>query len=125
MITGGIAVARLIFVLRHADFYAGTPLAVLDLRDGGFDSLAGFLTAFVIGAELTRRTGLPCKALSAATLLGCAMFIGGTSLNQALFPPAAPVTRRGGFACVTSVNCRAQRWKKKLNFWKSFRKLFP
>lgn len=91
MVFGGFAAARLIFVLRHADLYASTPFAVLDLRDGGFDSVTGFVTAFVIGAELSRRTPLLRKPLVAAALLGCAIFIGGTSLNQALFSAGGPV----------------------------------
>lgn len=91
MIFVGFGAARLIFVLRHADIYASTPMAVLDLRDGGFESVAGFLTAFVIGAELSRRTALLRKPLLAACLAGCAIYIGGTSLNQALLSAGAPV----------------------------------
>ncbi|WP_332878641.1 TlpA disulfide reductase family protein [Massilia sp. S19_KUP03_FR1] len=91
MIFGGFGAARLVFVLRHADLYASTPLAVLDMRDGGFDSVAGFVTACVIGAELSRRTPLLRKPVFAAALLGCTLFIGATALNQALFSARAPV----------------------------------
>ena len=91
MILGGFGAARLIFVLRHADIYASTPLAVLDLRDGGLDSVAGFVTAFVIGAELSRRTPLLRKPLLTAALAGCVIYIGGTSLNQAFFSVGAPI----------------------------------
>ena len=91
MIVGGFGAARLIFVLRHADIYASAPLAALDLRDGGFDSVAGFLTAFVIGAELSRRTPLLRKSVLTAALVGCVIYIGGNSLNQALFSAGAPI----------------------------------
>jgi thiol-disulfide isomerase/thioredoxin len=91
MLFGGFGVARLIFVLRHADIYASAPLEVLDLRDGGFDIVAGFVTAFVIGAELSRRSPLLRKPLWTAALVGCVIYIGGTSLSHALFSAGAPV----------------------------------
>ena len=40
MLLIGFAVARLIFVLRHNVVYFDDPMSIIDLRDGGFDSLA-------------------------------------------------------------------------------------
>jgi len=91
MLFAGFGAARLVFVLRHADLYASAPLAALDLRDGGFDGVAGFVTALVIGAELSRRTPLLRQSLLAAVLAGCALYFGGTTLNHALSAEQAPV----------------------------------
>lgn len=87
----GFAVARLIFVLRHNEVYFQNPLAIIDFRDGGFDSLAGFSAAFIVSAELTRRSPVLRRPLTIATLLGCLVFFGGALINQALTPAEAPI----------------------------------
>jgi len=87
----GFGVARLIFVLRHHDLYFNDPISILDVRDGGVDNLAGFAAAFIVGAELTRRSAPLRRPLTIATLVGCVFFFGGTFLNQALTPPKAPI----------------------------------
>ena len=87
----GFGVGRLIFVLRHHDLYFNDPTAIIDFRDGGFDNLAGFAAAFVVGAELTRRSAALHRPLTIATLVGCLFFFGGISLNQALMPAEAPI----------------------------------
>ena len=91
MILIGFGVARLIFVLRHHDLYFNPSISIIDLRDGGFDDLAGLATACVVGIELTRRSTALRRPLVVATLAGCTMFVGGTSLNLALTPADAPV----------------------------------
>jgi thiol-disulfide isomerase/thioredoxin len=91
MILAGFVIARLIFVFRHHDLYLGAPISIIDVRDGGFDDLAGFVTAFIVGSELTRQSTALRRPLIAATLTGCAIFIGGTSLNHVLTPAGAPV----------------------------------
>ena len=87
----GFAAARLIFVLRHNDVYFKDFMSMIDFRDGGFDSLAGFAAAFVVGAELTRRSTVLRRPLTIATLLGCVVFFGGALINQALTPAEAPI----------------------------------
>lgn len=91
MIASGLVAARAVFVLRHHDLYAASPLSALDIRDGGFDSTVGLIAACVIGAELTRRHGALRRPLLAATLLGCAVWMGGTLANQALAPTRVPM----------------------------------
>ena len=91
MILSGFGVARLVFVWRHHDLYFSNPISIIDLRDGRFYDLAGFATAFVIGVELTRRSTALRRPLAAATLVGCAIFFGGTLLNQALMLVGTPV----------------------------------
>ena len=87
----GFTVARLIFVFRHNGVYFENPMSIIDFRDGGFDSLAGFAAAFVTGAELTRRSPVLRRPLTIATLLGCVIFFGGALINQALTPAEAPI----------------------------------
>lgn len=91
MILFGFVGGRLGFVLRYYDLYLGAPLSLIDFRDGGFDKLAGFATAFIVGAGLSRRASSLRKPLLAATLAGCAVFFVGTVMNQAFAPAATPV----------------------------------
>lgn len=91
MLLIGFGVARLVFVLRHHDLYFSEPLSMIDLRDGGVDRLAGFVTAFVVGFELTSRAKPLRIPLAIAALVGCASFFGGTLLNQALTSAGAPL----------------------------------
>lgn len=91
MLLIGFGVGRLIFVLRHYELYVSDPISIINVRDGGFNMLAGFASAFIAGAELTRRSKALRRPLAAATMVGCALFFGGTLLNGALTPAAAPV----------------------------------
>lgn len=91
MIVFGFVVGRLVFVLRHHEIYFSAPLAIIDLRDGGFDKLAGFATAFIVGTELSRRSAALRRPLLTATLAGCLVFFGGNALNQAVTPASMPV----------------------------------
>lgn len=91
MTVAGLLAARLVFIMRHHALYLGDPLSMIDVRDGGFDGLAGFLAAFVVGAELTRRGAALRRPLLVAALAGCAMFFGAAALNRALAPVQAPL----------------------------------
>jgi len=91
MVLAGFVVARLVFVWRHHAIYFSDPLSILDVRDGGFHALAGFITAFIVGAELTRRAVPLRRPLIAAASAGFLLFAGGTVLNTALTPAAAPL----------------------------------
>lgn len=44
----GLLVARLMHVLRHADAYAASPWSVFDVRDGGWNAVAGTVAALVL-----------------------------------------------------------------------------
>lgn len=52
----GVVVARLVFVLQFSSTYQASPLAVLDIRDGGWRPLAGFAAAwlFALGRQFNR-----------------------------------------------------------------------
>lgn len=87
----GMVGARLGFVLRYHDLYLDAPSSVIDIRDGGFDKLTGFATAFVVGAVLSRRSPSLRRPLLASTLTGCVVFFAGMAINQALAPAGTPI----------------------------------
>ncbi|NNG21553.1 redoxin family protein [Telluria aromaticivorans] len=91
IIIAGFLAARAVFVLRHHDIFLANPLAVLDIRDGGFDRSVGIIVACAIAAELTRRHAHLRRPLLAATMAGAALWFGGTMLNAAFAPPQAPL----------------------------------
>lgn len=101
VIAAGLLAARAAFVAQHLDHYAGAPLAVLDLGDGGFAPMAGMFAAFVLGAELTRKAALPARPLLTATLAGIAVWVAGAVATLDFAParmtvPALEVHRLDG-----------------------------
>ena len=91
MIVAGFVSARLVFVLKHHAIYLAAPPSVFNIRDGGFASVAGLIAACVVGAELTRRQAVLRRPVLACLLTGCAVWFGGTLLNQALTPVHTPL----------------------------------
>lgn len=77
IIAVGLFAARGAFVVQHFDRYATAPLTMLDFSDGGFAPMAGMFAAFVLGAELTRKSALPGRPLLIATLAGAAVWVAG------------------------------------------------
>lgn len=78
VIVAALAAARIAFVFQHADNYRDHPLLLLDVTDGGFSAMAGLFTAFVTGAELTRRTAALRRPLVAASLAGMTAWVAAT-----------------------------------------------
>ncbi|MGF6272469.1 thiol-disulfide isomerase/thioredoxin [Massilia sp. UYP11] len=91
MIVTGFLAARAVFVLKHHDIYLKAPWSALDIRDGGFEPVAGLIVAGVVGAELTRRHAALRRPLLASILAGGAVWIGGLLAAQALAPPRPPL----------------------------------
>ena len=78
----GLLAARAGQLLRHADAYAASPIAVLDLRDGGWFAPAGWVAA---GLWLAWRVGAAPplrRALGAAALVGLVLWNAGTLALQ-------------------------------------------
>ena len=96
----GLAVARLVFVLQFRTSYQQSPLAVFDIRDGGWQPLAGFAAAWLFA--LARQFMQPAlrKPLLTALLAGTAIWGGGLLVvsrppQQHTLPPLALVNLQG------------------------------
>ncbi|MES2950542.1 MAG: TlpA disulfide reductase family protein [Pseudomonadota bacterium] len=73
----GVVVARLWFVLHFSTGYLASPLAILDIRDGGWRPMAGFVTAWLFA--LVRQFNRPVlrKPLLTAIFVATAIWGGG------------------------------------------------
>jgi len=91
MIAAGFVSARLAFVLKHHEIYLAAPLGVFDIRDGGFESVAGLIAACVVAAELTRRQAPLRRPVLVCFLAGCAVWFGGALVNLTMAPAHAPL----------------------------------
>lgn len=91
MIPVGFVVARAVFVFKHHDIYLAAPWSAFDVRDGGFEAVAGLIAACVVGAELTRRQAALQRPVLACVMAGCAVWCGGLLASQALAPTQAPM----------------------------------
>ena len=96
----GLVVSRLVFVLQFSASYQASPLAVFDIRDGGWSPLAGFVAAWLFA--LARQWMRPAlrKPLLAALVTGTAIWGGGMLLasmpeEEQGLPPLALVNLQG------------------------------
>jgi thiol-disulfide isomerase/thioredoxin len=64
----GLVAARLGFVWAWRDLYLHEPWSILDIRDGGWEAVAGFAAASLYGLALLQRQPALRKPLLAATL---------------------------------------------------------
>ncbi len=73
----GVVVARLWFVLHFSTNYSASPLTILDIRDGGWRPMAGFVAAWAFA--LARQFNRPVlrKPLLAAVFVATAIWGGG------------------------------------------------
>lgn len=90
-----LVVARLVFVARWWDSYRIAPLGILDVRDGGFDVVAGLLTV-TIGVLMLApwrrwRTALPIAAVCGLAVWGLVFGAVG-ALDKATHPPLPNLT---------------------------------
>lgn len=85
-----LVVARVVFVARHAADYAGV-LAMLDVRDRGFDPWAGW-AALILGAIfwIWHRPALR-RSLPASALAGAVLVLAGSGLATLLQPSRPPL----------------------------------
>ncbi len=73
----GVVVARLAFVLQFSTAYEASPLAVLDIRDGGWRPLAGFAAAWMYALVRQFKRPVLRKPLLAAAFAGTMIWGGG------------------------------------------------
>ncbi|WP_044873200.1 TlpA disulfide reductase family protein [Pseudomonas sp. LFM046] len=84
MLLGGLLVARLAFVGQYGEQYASAPLALVDIRDGGFLLWPGIVTAAGVGCLLARRRPMLRQPLAIALLVGGSFWGGGQAMVSAL-----------------------------------------
>ena len=73
----GVVVARLAFVLQYSTAYQASPLAVFDIRDGGWRPLAGFVAAWLYVLARLFKKPILRKPLLAAVVTGTMIWGGG------------------------------------------------
>lgn len=96
----GVVVARLAFVLQFNTAYQAAPLAVLDIRDGGWRPLAGFAAAWMFALVRQFKSPVLRKPLLAALVAGSIVWGGGIlalSLpkDEQKLPPLALTSLQG------------------------------
>ncbi len=95
MLLVGLGAARLAFVLQWREQYFDQPLSILNIRDGGWEPLAGVVAALLFGLHRARRQAAMRKPVFAAALTtGAVLLLGGIatfmmSPTAASLPPLA------------------------------------
>lgn len=84
-LAAGLAAARLVHLLRHAEVYATVPWAVLDIRDGGWHAASGWVAGLAVVLARSAAARQDRKPLAAAVLLGATVWAAGDAwlLEQA------------------------------------------
>ena len=102
----GVVVARLAFVLQYSTTYRASPLAIFDIRDGGWRPLAGFAAAWLF--VLARQIKKPVlrKPLLAAVFAGSLVWGGGIASlslpdNEQKLPTLVLVSLQGSTVNLT------------------------
>ncbi len=103
VVGAAVVAGRLGFILGHRDFYAGAPLAMLALDDGGFVASAAAFAAFAVATECTRqramlRQPLAIALASAAAAWGAMALVLAQVTGGAMTLPAVAVTQLDGKA---------------------------
>ena len=98
----GLVVARLAFVVQYSSSYQAAPLAVLDVRDGGWRPALGFVAAWLLALGWQFRRPVLRTPLLAAVATGTAIWGGGLLTLSAPDPsqklPAMALTTLSGTA---------------------------
>lgn len=76
-LAAGLLAARGVHVLRHAEAYAGMPWAVIDVRDGGWHVLSGWLAGLLVVMARQARRAADRRPLGPAVALGVLLWTGG------------------------------------------------
>lgn len=73
-VIAGLAAARLAHLALHADAYAAEPLAIIDLRDGGWETAAGWVAGCAWLAWSALRTPALRAPLAGGAAIGAALW---------------------------------------------------
>lgn len=82
----GLAAARLAFVVQYASAYAGNPLSIIDIRDGGWEPVAGLVAIGIYALALWIWHHAAAKAVTAGVVAFAAIWLGAGGLLAALSP---------------------------------------
>jgi thiol-disulfide isomerase/thioredoxin len=98
----GLVVSRLAFVVQYSSSYQASPLAVLDVRDGGWRPAVGFVAAWLFALAWQFRRPVLRTPLLAAVVTGTVIWGGGLLALSAPDPsqklPALALTTLDGAA---------------------------
>ena len=89
LLLAGLLVARAAFVLQYREAYLRSPLSMLDVRDGGWNLLAGLAAAAVVGAAVALRRPPLRQSLTAGIATGALAWTLGSLLLVATAPDRA------------------------------------
>ena len=89
MLLAGLLVARAAFVLQYREAYLRSPLSMLDVRDGGWNLLAGLAAAAVVGVAVALRRAPLRQSLAAGIATGALAWTLGSLLLVATAPDRA------------------------------------
>ena len=74
----GVVLARLAFVYEYRGLYLSSPLSIVDIRDGGWNSTFGLVGAWMFALYRERRTPTIKRPVRSALSLGTAILLVGT-----------------------------------------------
>lgn len=122
----GLVAARVAFVLRYWPEYANHPLGMIDIRDGGFDTVGGLVgMAFYASFKVARQPQLR-RPLGAAMLAGALVWAatgGALSLMQST-PSSRPdvklATLDGQSVTLDAIAARHPQQPMVVNLWASW-----
>lgn len=77
-LAAGLAAARIAFVLEYRTLYFASPLAILDIRDGGWNAGAGLAVAWLYALHRRQKQPTTGKPLIAGLAAGTLLFVVGT-----------------------------------------------
>jgi thiol-disulfide isomerase/thioredoxin len=75
----GLVCARMAYVVQYPEAYFSAPLGILDIRDGGWQPLAGFIAAWLYAFIAGRKAPVLREPVLAATLATTLVWVAGTS----------------------------------------------
>ncbi len=89
MLLVGLVASRLAFVLQWREQYFDQPLGILNIRDGGWEPVAGVVVALLFGLQRAHcQAGLRKPVFAAAVTTGAVLLLGGLAIFM-MSPPAA------------------------------------
>lgn len=87
----GVVVARLAFVYEYRTLYFASPLAILDIRDGGWNPALGLVAAWLYGLHRERQLPALRWPLRGALLAGTLLYAGGSAWLSLHGPAREPL----------------------------------